>query len=288
MTSQPTLVRDLYRVIDEHWPFALAADWDRVGLIVGSQADVVSRVLLVVDVTADTVREAIQGDFDAVIAHHPLLLRGVTTVSADTGKGSLVNSLVKSGCALIAAHTNADAPQNGVADVFAQLLDMQHSSPIEKNPTHIEVGIGRVGMLPEPISLQQLAEDVARLLPSTISGVRVSGLPEMIVQRVALCPGAGDSLLDHPLVTSADVYITSDLRHHPASEAREAASLNSGTPALMDVPHFASEWLWLDRAAQILGEAFPQVYFEVSTISTDPWSFSTGARSTPEKRQNDS
>ena len=89
---------------------------------------------------------------------------------------------------------------------------------------------------------------------------------------VALCAGAGDSLLSNPAVVGADVYITSDLRHHPASEARERARLGRG-PALIDISHWASEWLWLDVAAEQLRAALPGVMVTVSELRTDPWDF---------------
>ena len=71
---------------------------------------------------------------------------------------------------------------------------------------------------------------------------------------------------------AADVYITSDLRHHPASEARENAAA-AGGPALVDVSHWASEWLWLDTAATELRAALPGVTITVSDLRTDPWDF---------------
>jgi putative NIF3 family GTP cyclohydrolase 1 type 2 len=93
-----------------------------------------------------------------------------------------------------------------------------------------------------------------------------------VVRTVALCAGAGDSLLAHPEVLAADVYVTSDLRHHPASEAVENARVGGG-PALIDVSHWASEWLWLDTAAEQLREALPGVEVTVSELRTDPWDF---------------
>ena len=89
---------------------------------------------------------------------------------------------------------------------------------------------------------------------------------------VALCAGAGDSYLDEPAVQASDVYITSDLRHHPASAFRETARLTDG-PALIDVSHWASEWLWLDTAADELRTALPDVTVTVSELRTDPWDF---------------
>ena len=122
------------------------------------------------------------------------------------------------------------------------------------------------------ITLGEFAGQLAALLPATATGIRVSGAFDQLVETVALCGGAGDSLLEQPLVCSADVYVTSDLRHHPASESREN-SLVAGGPALIDVSHWASEWLWLDTAAAELRAALPGVLVTVSDLRTDPWDF---------------
>ena len=102
--------------------------------------------------------------------------------------------------------------------------------------------------------------------------MRASGGFDDPVQTVAVCGGAGDSLLGDAAVRAADVYITADLRHHPASEAREQALLGGG-PALLDVSHWASEWLWLDAAAAELRTAHPDLEVLVSDLRTDPWDF---------------
>jgi putative NIF3 family GTP cyclohydrolase 1 type 2 len=120
--------------------------------------------------------------------------------------------------------------------------------------------------------LGHLAHTLAKILPATATGVRVSGDYEALVESVALCGGAGDALLSADAVTHADVYVTSDLRHHPASEAREQAGLGRG-PALIDVSHWASEWLWLDVAANQLRQQLPDLTVQVSEIRTDPWDF---------------
>ncbi len=129
-----------------------------------------------------------------------------------------------------------------------------------------------MGALASPTTLGVLARVLADVLPATAQGVRVAGEYDATVTTVALCAGAGDSLLGHPEVVAADVYITSDLRHHPASEARERARLGRG-PALIDISHWASEWLWLEVAAQQLREALPGVNVTVSELRTDPWDF---------------
>ncbi|WP_439565575.1 Nif3-like dinuclear metal center hexameric protein, partial [Microcella sp.] len=202
--------------------------------------------------------------------HHPLLLRGVTTVAESTAKGALLARLIRGGCALIAAHTNADIVETGTSARLASLLGLHDAVPIiETVPGR---GLGRVGRLPEPVSLGTLARRLASILPATATGVRVAGEFDRTVQTVAVCGGAGDSLLAEPAVRAADVYVTADLRHHPASEAVETARV-SGGPALIDVSHWASEWLWLETAAAELRVALPGVDVVVSELRTDPWDF---------------
>ena len=100
-------------------------------------------------------------------------------------------------------------------------------------------GTGRVGSVPAT-TLAAFAAHVAAALPATPTGVRFGGDPDRVVRRVAVCGGAGDFLLDELAGGDADVYVTSDLRHHLASEF-----LEKGGPALVDVPHWAAEWTWL-------------------------------------------
>lgn len=268
------VLRDLRRVAESFWPADTAESWDRVGLVTGRDDAPLRRVLLAVDAVRATVDEALGWGADALLTHHPLLLRGVHTIAEDTSKGALLTSLVRGECALLAAHTNADAPEGGVSDVLAQRLGLRDTQPLTPG-TGPDAGLGRVGTLAEPVTLRDFAELISAELPATVSGVRVAGDPARLVHRVALCGGAGDSLLNHPLVASADVYVTSDLRHHPAQESIEQ-SLASGGPALIDVAHWASESLWLQGAAEQLAAALPGVEFRVSQARTDPWEFAVG------------
>lgn len=254
------------------WPLDGAAAWDAPGLIAGDPQARVGRVLLAVDPVLDTVAEATDGGYDLLLTHHPLLLRGVTSIAEDRYKGALLGRLIRGGCALVAAHTNADVVETGTSAALAEALNLVDTQPIE--PGLVEtIGFGRVGRLPEPMTLGRLARALADVLPATASGVRVAGEYEASVSTVAVCGGAGDSLLAHPAVLTADVYVTADLRHHPASEAREQAKLAGSGPALIDVSHWASEWLWLATAADELRAAVPGVHVDVSDVRTDPWDF---------------
>ncbi|HEY2832670.1 MAG TPA: Nif3-like dinuclear metal center hexameric protein [Sporichthyaceae bacterium] len=144
----------------------------------------------------------------------------------------------------------------------------------ELAPEPSACGIGRICELPAAEPLSAFIERAVRGLPRTATGVRVAGDPDRPVRRVAVCGGAGDSLFGAVAAAGVDVYLTSDLRHHPASEALEA-----GGPALVDVAHWAGEWPWLNDAARALCAGLAQrdpagattVETHISTLSTDPW-----------------
>jgi dinuclear metal center YbgI/SA1388 family protein len=133
-------------------------------------------------------------------------------------------------------------------------------------------GHGRVGTLEEPTTLRELAAFVARAFPRTAHGVRVAGDPDRVVRTVAVGAGSGESFLEDARRSGADVYVTSDLKHHRASEF-----LEEGGPALVDVAHWAAEWSWLPIVAWKVGEAAAEagdtVDTRVSTLVTDPWTF---------------
>jgi len=265
-------VSEVNSVVQALWPLSGSEPWDAPGFLAGDPHAVVSAIHLAVDAIASTVDEAIALDADVFVVHHPLLLRGVTSVAADRYKGAVIAKLIKADCALIAAHTNADVVETGTSAVLAAALGLTDVRPIVASATHPARGIGRVGRLSQAVSLGEFAGQLAALLPATATGIRVSGVFDQPVLTVALCGGAGDSLLAEPSVRAADVFVTSDLRHHPASESRED-SLLSGGPALVDVSHWASEWLWLETAATELRGALPGVQVTVSDLRTDPWDF---------------
>jgi putative NIF3 family GTP cyclohydrolase 1 type 2 len=164
------------------------------------------------------------------------------------------------------------APASARARVRAALLA---AHPYEEpafdvfalQPLPAGVGIGRIGTLAAPEPLSAFVARVAAGLPATSWGVRAAGDPDLPVSRVAVCGGAGDSLLDAAARADAQAYVTADLRHHPADEHSRRSAV-----ALVDVAHWASEYPWCAQAADVLrshfGAALP---VRVSALRTDPW-----------------
>lgn len=374
-------LRDLTSLLDQWFPPGLASDWDAVGLVCGDPEQPVRRVLLAVDPAPAVVDEALDWEADLLVVHHPLLLKGVHSVATTTPKGRVLHQLIRAGCSLFTAHTNADAPAGGVNESLAHALGLhdlevivpEPGDPLDKLVTfvphanaeeirsaitaagagtigdydsctftsegegrfrpldgstpaigrvgEVEVvaesrveavlprsrrrqvlealravhpyqepaydvleladvpaggpaarGTGRIGRLTEPATLREFAERVKDVLPGTAHGVRVGGDPDRLIETVAVTSGSGDFLLETVLGTDADVYVTSDLRHHRASEFLEHRG-----PALVDIAHWAAEWTWLPVLERTLADALSgrgdTVETRVSTTCTDPWTF---------------
>jgi dinuclear metal center YbgI/SA1388 family protein len=275
-------LRHVLTALEEMYPVDTAQSWDRVGLVTGDPEQPVRRIHAAVDPTLEVIEEAREAGADLLVTHHPLLLRGVHSVATTSAKGAAVTSLVVGDVALYVAHTNADVAEPGVNTALAAACGLTDSEPLT-----FEEGraMGRVGDLPAEVSLAQFARSLASGLPPAPAGLRVSGPADGRVRRVALLGGAGDGLIDAAAAAGADVYVTSDLRHHPALEAREDGTARGGTPFLVDAGHWATEALWLGEMLTRLGESLAAaggdvvgLETHVSTICTDPWSFTVGAR----------
>ena len=272
-------VAEIVGWLDQLYPPRWAEPWDAVGLVCGDPDASVDLVLFAVDPVAPVAAEAIERGAGLIVTHHPLFLRGVHGVAATTPKGRLVNSLLSHGIALHVAHTNADVASPGVSDELAWALGLEPVRPLATTaatagePAQLggsALGLGRICELAEPEPLTEFVARVRRGLPATATGIRVAGDPDLLVGRVAVAGGAGDDRFDDARAAGVDVYLTADLRHHPASE-----SLQHGRPALVEVAHWASEWPWLGGAArsleQRLAAAGTTVKTHISTIVTDPW-----------------
>lgn len=274
-----TRTADVLAVVHEAYPPATAQSWDRVGLVTGDLDAPARRVRLAVDPTQAVIDQAVADGVDVLVTHHPLLLRGVSSVAPSvSAKGRAVTTLVKGDVALVVAHTNADAATDGVNDALASALGL-----VQVHPLAIEEDqpLGRVGLLPTDLTLAGLAQALHAVLPAAAGGIRVSGPPEAPVRRVAVMGGAGDTLFGAARAAGADVYVTADLRHHPVLEERETSA--GGPPYIVDAGHWATESLWLANLKRLLDDRFgslpepDRVETDISTLRTDPWTFTVGA-----------
>jgi len=273
-------LRAVVAALEKLYPPETAQDWDRVGLVTGDLDQPVRRVHLAVDPTLAVVQEALDAGADLLVTHHPLLLRGIHSVATTTAKGETLTRAILGDLAVYCAHTNADVATPGVCDALAAAVGLESVEPLEAG----EYALGRVGTLPAAMSLWEFATRVRDGLPATAGGIRVSGDPDASVKRVAVLGGSGDDRFEVVRAAGADVYVTADLRHHPALEERETT--RGGPPYLVDAGHWATEWVWLAsaerRLLETLSTATPQGSSStldtcVSRLRTEPWTFVVGA-----------
>ena len=257
----------------------------------------VRRIEFAADPTMEVVRQAIERGTDLLVCHHPLLFRSVHEVSGLGVHGDIVRRLSQAGCALWVGHTNADAAYRGTgmaaADLFG-LVDQRPLVPID-DPTAVHpVGLGRVGSLPEPMTLEAFARRVADVLPHTELGVQVCGPLDATVRTVAVLPGSGDSLFDEgarrrrrrvrdqrPAASPGHGrHRTGALRGRDARPRHRTGQRGCGHPAAADQhAHSAIESLWFHYALEDVPQAVeqatwerPQVYW--NRMNTDPWTLS--------------
>ncbi|MFD3543078.1 Nif3-like dinuclear metal center hexameric protein [Streptomyces sp. NPDC058662] len=263
---------EVIAALDALWPPSRAEQWDAVGTVCGDPDAEVTRVLFAVDPVQTIADEAVKLGADLIVTHHPLYLRGTTTVEAGTFKGRVVHTLIKNDIALHVAHTNADTADPGVSDALAGALDLRITGPLVPDPGDPagRRGLGRICELDRPETLREFAARCAAWLPPTAQGIRVAGDPDAMIRRVAVSGGSGDSLLAQVRAAGVDAFVTADLRHHPVSEAREQSPL-----ALVDAAHWATEWPWCEQAAAQLDAISERhgwgLRTHVSRAVTDPW-----------------
>jgi dinuclear metal center YbgI/SA1388 family protein len=166
-TAEAPSLGDLLLAVEELWPESLAEDWDEVGLVAGHPSTPVTKVMFAVDPTLEVIEEAVDWGAELLITHHPLLLKGVTSVAATTAKGRAVHRLIESGTALLTVHTNGDSAVGGVSDVLADALGLRDVAPLTVAANGLpEEGIGRVGDLADAMTLGEFAARVFGILPS--------------------------------------------------------------------------------------------------------------------------
>ncbi|WP_411138389.1 Nif3-like dinuclear metal center hexameric protein [Streptomyces sp. C10] len=266
------VLSEVLTALDALWPPERAEGWDAVGTVCGDPDAEVRRVLFAVDPVQEIVDEAVKLGADLLVTHHPLYLRGTTTVAASTFKGKVVHTLIKHDIALHVAHTNADTADPGVSDALAGALDLRIVGPLVPDPSDPagRRGLGRICELPHPMTPAELAAHAAERLPATAQGIRVAGDPDREIRTLAVSGGSGDSLFDDVRAAGVDAFLTADLRHHPASEATQKSPL-----VLLDAAHWATEWPWCEQAAAQLDAVSDRhdwgLRTHVSRTVTDPW-----------------
>lgn len=200
-------VGQILTLLEQLAPLELAEPWDNVGLLAGSRSDVVECVLCALDFNQHVLDEAIASGAQLIVTHHPILFGGRKNLCSDDPEGRLLCSLVRSGIALIAMHTNFDSAHPGVNDALADALGLTDVEPVEHG-----MCVGRVAEM----NLSAFKAHVEQTLGGV---VRAYGNPETPVHRVAVMGGAADDFAHIAIAAGADVYVTGEMGYHKGLDA---------------------------------------------------------------------
>ena len=245
--------------MEEIAPRPLALDFDNVGLLVEPDHSEISKVLIALDCTTVTAREAIDLGVDLLVTHHPQFFHGVKSIGFSSPVTGAAALLLRHGIGHYAAHTNLDAAEGGVNDTLAGFLGLQNAEPIPPE------NIGRVGVLPSPIKLSALVERCNALLNSRAA---YTGDPDRLVSRIAVLGGAGGGDIEYARDAGAEAYITGEAKHNQILEARE-----------MDLPlilcgHYETERVVLKSLQDRLQILAPDVQYYITLREKAPLLFS--------------
>src|SRR5699024_10158581 len=128
---------DIFKKMEEWAPISLGYDWDNNGLRIGSSAEKLENVLISLDVLESTVDEAIDKDIDLIVAHHPLLFKGLKQIDFTSPKGRTIKTLIENYISVYAAHTNLDIAEGGVNDLLANSLSIKDTKPLVKTKSSL-------------------------------------------------------------------------------------------------------------------------------------------------------
>ncbi len=246
--------------LEHEYPLSCQEDWDNSGLLIGRRNRQVRRVFVALDVTEDTLRQAVDFGADLMITHHPLLFHSVRQITDDTFIGRRIMTLIENDIACYAMHTNFDVA--GMAELNEAQLALEEAYVLQVTTENegVEEGLGRVGFLPREMLLSEAAEYVRRQF--SLPAVRCYGLSEyqsipeeerIRIVKAAVCGGSGKSMVERAIEEGAQILVTGDIDYHTAIDALARGLY------IIDAGHYGTECGFIDFMVRKLDRLFEDI-----------------------------
>lgn len=247
--------QEIIDILERQSPTEYALEWDNVGLLVGRRNKEVRRLMLAVDATADVCQTAVEHGVDMIVTHHPVIFSKLKSVNDDTVLGRKILSLIEAGIVCYAMHTNFDT-RGGMGREAAAMLELKNTEVLDE--TLNGEGIGRIGILDKPVTVRQLAERVKTVF--SLEQVMLYGNADTEVDKIAVCPGSGKSVIGIAIQKGAECLITGDIGHHEGIDAVEMG-LN-----IIDASHYGIEKIFMQFIYHYLKDFCPDVEIEIADV----------------------
>ena len=255
-------IKEVLSALERFAPLPLQESWDNAGLQVGLTETEVSGALLCLDVNEKMIDEAVRKGCNLIVSHHPLLFRGLKTISDLTDVQRTVVKAIENRICVISMHTNMDNAQGGVNYKMAEKLGLRQVQFLApKQVAGIESGSGVVGELSEAMA----ADDFVLLVKNAFD-VECAMCNELLrrpVKTVAICGGAGDFLLDEAVKAGADAFITGEMHYHQYFGYEQQIQI-------CVIGHYQSEQFTSEIFHKIIAEACPDVKTFIAETNTNP------------------
>lgn len=251
-------VKDICRAIEAFAPLSLQENYDNAGLQVGSEDAAVSAVLLCLDVTEETLKEAKARSCNLIVSHHPLIFHGLKSLTGADHTQRMVIDALKEGISIYSAHTNLDSTVEGVSYEMAHQLNLKNLEVLVPSEKDSAIGLGILGSYDNPVPQLEFLRKVKETF--SVKALRYSAQTQhLVIRKVALCGGSGASFIKDALAKGADAYLSGDFKYHDYT--------SYGSDILIaDIGHHESELCSRRILSRIIREAFPEclTYFAES------------------------
>lgn len=261
-------VKDILCALEEFAPLALQDGYDNAGLQIGLAKDAdATGALLCLDVTEEVVDEAIRQGCNLIISHHPLLFHPLKTINGDDSTSRIIIKAIKKGIAIYSAHTNLDVAYGGVNYKIAEKLGIGNiewlvpRGSYESGGKMLTSGDGIIGTLSTPVEAKDFMEIVKETFH--IRSLRVNDASVKTIRKVALCGGAGSSLISAAAAKGADAFLTGEIGYHRFFGYDDRM-------LLVEMGHYESEQYTLELFYDIVSHVAPTLPVFHTEVKTNP------------------
>lgn len=247
--------REIIELIEKEFSMEYAESWDNTGFQIGNREKEVKHIFVAMDVTDETIDEAIRLGADMIVTHHPMIFSPLSSVTSDTLNGRRVIKMIENGICYMSTHTNYDSCH--MADLAAAKLEMTECVPLEEIKDGI--GIGKIGRLPKTMTVRECALFVKERF--SIPSVRFFGDGDKEVTVIGICPGAGKSLVKECHAKGAEVYVTGDIDHHTGIDQADEKL------PIIDAGHYGIEHIYIEDMYCFLKKMCPEIKISKAEIA---------------------
>lgn len=246
--------KELIDLLEREFPVKYAVPGDKTGFQVGDREKEIHHVFVALDATEETIDQAIENGADMILTHHPMIFSPLSSVTTDSFNGRRVIKMIENGLCYMSTHTNYDSCR--MADLAAERLGMTECRTLEEVADGI--GIGKVGKLPEKMTLRECALFVKERF--SIPSVRFFGDADTEISVMGICPGSGRSVIGNCHLLGAEVLVTGDIDHHTGIDQKDDFL------PIIDAGHYGIEHIYIEDMCQFLEEKCPQLKVSAAKI----------------------